>query len=104
LKVSEIIICGHTQCGAIAALYEGVDEHAFIHTKKWLSLGEKAKTLAIQALGADASSEQLLRMTEKLSVVTQIENLLTYPYVKEGVEEGTLQLHGWIYDILLQER
>ena len=99
LKVSEIIICGHTQCGAIAALYDNVDAYAFIHTRKWLSLGEKAKELATEALGDRASKEQLLRMTEKLSVVTQIENLLTYPYVKEGVEEGTLQLHGWIYDI-----
>jgi carbonic anhydrase len=77
LNVSEIIICGHTQCGAIQALYDGVDEYAFIHTKKWLSLGEKAKGLAVDTLGSDASKEQLLRLTEKLSVVTQIENLLT---------------------------
>ncbi len=99
LNVSEIIICGHTQCGAIQALYDGVDTYAFIHTKKWLSLGEKAKNLAVETLGSDASKENLLRLTEKLSVVSQIENLLTYPYVKEGVEAGRIQLHGWIYNI-----
>ena len=99
LKVSEIIICGHTQCGAIAALYDNIDEYAFVHTRKWLSLGEKAKALAMATLGENASDEERLRMTEKLSVVTQIENLLTYPYVKEAVESGDLQLHGWIYDI-----
>jgi carbonic anhydrase len=38
-------------------------------------------------------------LTEKLSIVTQIENLLTYPYVKEGVENGTLHIYGWIYNI-----
>ena len=99
LKVSEIIICGHTQCGAIEALYSGVDEYAFIHTQKWLSLGEKAKSMAILALGEDAQKEQLLRLTEKISIVTQIENLLTYPFVKQGVECGEIHLHGWIYNI-----
>ncbi|PHS58507.1 MAG: carbonic anhydrase [Sulfurimonas sp.] len=99
LKVSEIIICGHTECGAINALYTGVEDAAFIHTKKWLSLGDKAKSLAKSSIDKNASHEQLLRLTEKLSVVFQIENLLTYPYVKQGVEDGTIHIHAWIYDI-----
>ena len=99
LKVSEIIICGHTQCGAIEALHKGVDKHTFIHTEKWLSLGQKAKELAILDLGKDANKEALLRLTEKLSIVTQIENLLSYPFIKEKLEKGTLNVYGWIYDI-----
>jgi len=99
LKVSEIIICGHTHCGAIATLYDGVDNKEFIHTKKWLSLGEKAKSLALLSMQDEDNPSKLLRLTEKISVVFQIENLLTYPFVKKGVEEGKLQLHGWIYDI-----
>ncbi len=99
LNVSEIIICGHTECGAIQAIYTGVNDKEFIHTKKWLSLGEKAKDMALLSLGKDAEKNKLLRLTEKLSVVFQIENLLTYPYVKKGVQEGTLHIHGWLYDI-----
>lgn len=99
LKVSEIIICGHTHCGAIAALYSEVENEPFIHTKKWLNLGMKAKSLASIALGKDTSKENLLRLTEKLSIISQIENLLTYPFVKKGIEEKTLHIHGWIYDI-----
>jgi len=99
LNVSEIIICGHTECGAIAALYDGVEDKPFIHTKKWLTLGEKAKSLAKLTIDKDASKEKLLRLTEKLSVVFQIENLLTYPYVKKGVDEGSIHIHAWIYDI-----
>lgn len=99
LNVSEIIICGHTHCGAIASLFTELDDNTFIHTKKWLSLGEKPKTLALLALGKDADKENILRLTEKLSVVSQIENLLSYPYVKERVENETLYIHGWIYDI-----
>jgi len=99
LKVSEIIICGHTHCGAIHSLYTEIDNPALIHTKNWLSLGKKAKHFAVLALGKDADEEKLLRLTEKLSVVSQIENLLTYPNVKQGLLNETLHIHGWIYDI-----
>lgn len=99
LEVSEIIICGHTHCGAIASLFQEIDEKPFVHTKKWLTLGNKAKSLALLALGKNGDKEELLRLTEKLSVISQIENLLTYPYVKEQVDAGTLHLHGWMYDI-----
>ncbi len=99
LKVKEIIICGHTHCGACKALYEDINDSSLIHTKKWLELGESAKTSAILSLGASAPREDLLRLTEKLSVIKQIENILTYPNVKKKFEEGSLHIHGWYYDI-----
>ena len=99
LKVSEIIICGHTHCGAIHSLFTEINSPSLIHTKHWLTLGKKAKSFALLALGKDADEEQLCRLTEKLSVVSQIENLLTYPDVKKGVENDTLHIHGWVYDI-----
>jgi carbonic anhydrase len=99
LGVNEIIICGHTHCGACKALYETIDDSSLIHTKKWLELGESAKTSAILSLGISAPREDLLRLTEKLSVIKQIENILTYPLVKKRFEDGTLTIHGWYYDI-----
>lgn len=99
LEVSEIIICGHTHCGAIAALYKDMEDKPFVHTKKWLTLGNKAKSLAILALGKNAQQEELRKLTEKFSVISQIENLLTYPYVKKKVDSGELHIHGWMYDI-----
>ena len=99
LKVKEIIICGHTHCGACKALYEDISDASLIHTKKWLELGESAKTSAILSLGVNALKEDLVRLTEKLSVIKQIENLLTYPNVKRRFEEGSLYIHGWYYDI-----
>ena len=98
LKVPNIIVCGHTHCGAIATVHSGIDGDDFVHIKKWLTLGEKAKTQAVEALGEGANKEELLRLTEKLSVVTQIENLMTYPSVDRAVKSGTLQIHGWVYD------
>ena len=102
LSVDEIIVCGHTHCGACSHLYhDSTDEEgdALIHTKKWLELGEAAKKSAILSLGTDAPKEDLLRLTEKLSVMNQIDNLLTYPQVKDKFENGVLSIHGWYYDI-----
>jgi len=99
LKVQEVIICGHTHCGACHALFQTIEDPSLIHTKKWLELGESAKTSAILSLGASAPKEDLLRLTEKLSVIKQIENILTYPNVKKRFEEGSLHIHGWYYHI-----
>jgi len=99
LNVADIIICGHTECGAISTLYSEVEDAPFVHTKKWLTLGQKAKSLAKLSIDKEASHEQLLRLTEKLSVVFQIENLLSYPYVKQGVEDGSINIHAWMYNM-----
>ncbi len=99
LEIQEIIICGHTHCGACKALYQTIEDPSLVHTKKWLELGESAKTSAVLSLGANAPKEDLLRLTERLSVVKQIENILTYPVVKKRFEQGNLSIHGWYYDI-----
>lgn len=101
LGIENIIVCGHTQCGAIEAIFnkDKLLKPELVHTRKWLSLAETPKAQAIMALGSDAPKEQLLRLTEKLSVIAQLENLLTYPTVKNGVKEGRITIHGWIYDI-----
>ena len=99
LKVQDVIICGHSHCGACASLYEDLEDPSLVHTKKWLELGQSAKTSAILSLGNDANKDDLLRLTEKLSIIKQIENILTYPNVKKRFEEGNLFIHGWYYDI-----
>ena len=101
LKVENIIVCGHTHCGAIASVHSkaGLDDPELIHTKQWLTLGEAPRKQAILALGANADKQALLRLTEKLSVITQIENLLTYPSVKKRIDDGRINIHGWVYDI-----
>jgi len=100
LNVKEIIICGHSHCGACQQLfYEEIKDEALVHTKKWLELGESAKKSAILSLGVNAPKEDLLRLTEKLSVIKQIENILTYPEVKKRFEDYKLHIHGWYYDI-----
>lgn len=101
LKVKDIIVCGHSHCGACASLYEDLSNNKkLIHVTKWLELGQKAKEYALMNLLTKKSSkEKLLRTTEKISVAYQLENLLTYPEVVKRIKKGKLNIHGWFYDI-----
>jgi len=97
LNVDDIIVCGHSHCGAIKSLYKDLDKEAdLVHTNKWLELGNEAKKVAQLVGGSD---EEKLINTEKLSAMFQLENLLTYPAVKRRVDEGSLHLHVWYYKI-----
>ena len=101
LNVKNIIVCGHTQCGAMAALHdlENIDNPELVHTKKWLTQALDTRTKAVALHGENSDKQELLRLTEKLSVVAQLENLLTFPSVKKRVDSGDITLHGWIYSL-----
>jgi len=97
--VTDIIVCGHSDCGAIGALFKNITpSEENIHTIKWLELGEEPKKHAM-ILHPGASVDVLQSYTEKLSVVFQLGNLLTYPAVKKRVDAGKLFLHGWYYEM-----
>jgi carbonic anhydrase len=100
LKVKDIIVCGHSHCGACAALYKDFSNEPYLqHIKKWLELGKKAKEYTLLTIPNKNNQEEILRVTEKVSIQYQLENLLTYPEVYRKVQEGTLDIHGWYYKI-----
>ncbi len=99
LNVKNIIVCGHSHCGACKSLYYDIpDGDAMIHVKTWLKLGLPAKerTLKNQTFKTE---EEMYRTTERNSIRHQLQNLLTYPEVKQRVEKVTLEIHGWYYKI-----
>jgi len=99
LEVSDIIVCGHSECGAIAALFKEIEPNEEnLHTIKWLELGESAKRSALLS-HKGRPKQEILEHTERISVIFQLENLLTYPAVKRRVADSSLFLHGWHYDI-----
>lgn len=91
LHVKRIVVCGHTHCGAIRALYEDLPEGA-VNLKDWLDIGREAM------LPVQMSPEALYR-TEQRSVVLALERLMEYPMVRKEVEAHRLTLHGWHYVI-----
>ena len=92
LAVRNIVVCGHSHCGAIRALYADLSDEA-VNLKAWLDLGREAR-LPVHEPDAD-----MLRRTEQRSVVLQLDRLLDYPMVRRRVDAGSLTLHGWHYVI-----
>ena len=91
LQVEHIIVCGHSHCGAIKAMYEEVSPEAQ-NLQRWLELGREA-VLPVQP-GPEA-----LRRTEQRAVVLQLDRLMDYPMVRRRVLDGRITLHGWHYVI-----
>jgi len=104
LKVTDIIVCGHSHCGAIKGVYQRdeLDKEELIHVHKWLELGLNAKKVVEMSENEhnlNLTMEKKLTLTEKISVVFSLNNLLTYPEVEEKVRVGELFLRGWYYRI-----
>ncbi|MDD3325156.1 MAG: carbonic anhydrase [Sulfurospirillaceae bacterium] len=99
LQVSDIIVCGHSHCGAIDSLYTKITDINLIHVKKWLELGLEAKNYVSSHLNKDANMKEKYELTEKISVLFQLKNLLTYPDVQRRVDDGELFLRAWYYRI-----
>jgi len=98
LKVKDIIVCGHSHCGACESLYKPKSKNT-PHVNKWLELGEKAKK-AVKFLAKDTTSqEEIYRLTERVSIIFQLDNLLSYPYIKQKVANKELFIHGWYFKI-----
>mgnify|MGYP003485468369 FL=1 len=91
LGVRDIVVCGHSHCGAIQALYADPLPDA-PHMNRWLDLA-RAAALPV------AASEDALRQTEQRSIVLQLERLVDYPMVRQRSERGEVFLHGWYYVI-----
>jgi len=99
LGVENIIICGHTNCGGCVASLNGTEGlKGLPNTSKWLESLEPIRAQVIKQLKNDEPEAQEWMM-EQINVVEQLKNLLTYPYIKQKVSEGTLALSGWHYSI-----
>ena len=91
LQVHNIIVCGHSHCGAIRGLYEEPPPAAR-HLRAWLDLARDA-VLPVR------ESPEALRRVEQRSILLQLERLMSYQMVAQRVQAGQLFLHGWYYVI-----
>ncbi len=99
LKVKDIIVCGHSNCGAMHALYKDEDElKRMPHLRDWLNIASPVKE-TLHAFYADCPNESRQRIVEKENILAQLRNIQTYPFVAKALEDGLLYLHGWYYDI-----
>jgi carbonic anhydrase len=98
LPITEVIVCGHSECGAIGSLSAGTKQPDAPAFNCWLRHGEGS----LEQLEAGATLGNHLERHNQLSqlnVLEQLEHLKTYPIVRERLATGQLRLHGWYFDI-----
>jgi carbonic anhydrase len=98
LTVKNIIVCGHSECGAMHALVRGRRLVRMPNLRSWLRHGE----LAVDLLKAGKAPDLSLSVPNQLSqlnTLLQIENIKSYPIVQKRIEDGTLAVHAWWFDI-----
>jgi len=100
LKVGHILVIGHAQCGGVAAMIakqEG-NEPPGEFIAAWTGLLREARA---RALAADPTldGDALQHASERQAVCLSLENLSGFPFIRDAVATGKLQLHGWYLDI-----
>jgi carbonic anhydrase len=97
LNVRHIVICGHTDCGAMKGAMNPDSVKHLPHVHNWLSNCAAARA-RVKARHEELSYEQLLELTEE-NVMLQLKHLETHPSVASKMATHSVMLHGWVYDI-----
>jgi carbonic anhydrase len=98
LGVRDIIVCGHSNCGAVKALFDPAATEKLPAVRSWLSNAD-ATRLIVEENYKDLSKEDRVAVGVKENVLVQLENLRTHPLVQSRIAAGKLNLHGWVYRI-----
>jgi carbonic anhydrase len=98
LKVKAIVVCGHSDCGAMKALLNPEAIAELPTVKVWLRHSELALRI-VRDHYPDSDPDSLLEALIEENVVAQIEHIETHPYVSSQVRRGELAVYGWVYKI-----
>jgi carbonic anhydrase len=98
LKVPLIVICGHTDCGVMNALLHPERVETMPGVKHWMGHGLAAFNRMMRVFSNAPEEEQLQKITE-LNVLAQIEHIKTHPSVRDRLQNGEVEIRGWVYDI-----
>jgi len=99
LKVQDIVICGHSDCGAIKALDKDLED---VYIPHWLNNAIEAKhriDAKIKKPSNPQEQKNRSRMIEQENVRLQVEHLRTYPIIKKALKEKRIEIHGLYYDL-----
>jgi carbonic anhydrase len=99
LKVKHIILCGHSDCGALKAAVDRKAVEKLPKARRWLQHVEAAFQHRQPLNPADGDAAELASLIRG-NVVAQLQNLKEQPAVSWALQQGTLAVHGWYYDIL----
>lgn len=98
LGVKDIIICGHSHCGAMQGLLKPESVATLPSVASWLSHAETTRRIVRENYG-HLEGERLVTATVEENVLVQLEHLRTLPAVASRLVRGDIHLHGWVYKI-----
>ena len=98
LHVKDIILCGHSHCGAMKGLLEPKSVASMPAVANWLNYAATTQRI-VRDNYSHLDEQRLLMATVQENVLVQLENLRTLPAVASGLVRGDLHLHGWVYKI-----
>lgn len=98
LKIPHIVICGHTECGAMKGAMNRAGLTTLPHVREWLGYSQGAVDI-VEAIGGDLEPEAKMKMLLEQNVMLQLQHLKTHPTVAVALAKGEVTLHGWVYDI-----
>lgn len=95
LKVERIVVLAHAGCGGVKALFDGAPPDAFDFVVSWVNQASRARRAVDPALEGDARQ----RAAEEACATVTLENLQTFPWIKERVDDGSLSLTGMHFGV-----
>lgn len=98
LGVKYVVILGHARCGGIKMLLSGNDEGDSDFLDQWMSIARQAIE-RVQQQKNSIKDEDMAQACEKASAILSMENLMTFPWIRDRVKQGELSLHAWYYDM-----
>ncbi len=98
LGVQHIVICGHSDCGAMRAFAHPEKLVELKAVQAWIEHADSAITMAKEHFG-HLEGDAFLAALTKENVMSQLQHLRTHPCVATKLRKGTLEIHGWYYDI-----
>jgi carbonic anhydrase len=99
LKVKHIVVCGHTDCGAMAALIHPEAMAGMPAVKNWMNNAAAALSVAKSLAATDEKPSVLKRRLTEENVLLQLQHLRTHPSVAGAMAREELTMSGWVYDI-----
>src|SRR5512145_286977 len=98
LKVEDIIVCGHTQCGAMQAVLEPKTVAHLPSVSRWIQRADRVREVIDERYRHLVGDARLTAAVEE-NVLVQLENLRDFPFVAEHLDAGTLHLSAWVFHI-----
>ena len=97
LKVRDVILCGHSQCGAMGGLLAPQAVAQMTEVAKWLQFADNAVARARRRVTSD-NPQELLNEVIGQNVLVQVEHILSYPAVRAAAASDAVRLHAWVYE------